>query len=510
MNYPIWYLPETGGGFLIALIAILHVFVSHFAVGGGLYLIYAEKKGLAENSRGILDFTKRHARFFLLVTMVFGSITGVGIWFIIALVNPAAASLLIHNFVFGWAAEWVFFTVEIAAAFVYFYMFDKMDSKTHLQVGWLYFISAWMSLLLINGIIGMMLTTGTWATNHNFWAGFFNPSFWPSLFFRTFVALLIAGCYGYLSAACSREEAVRISMTRFSGKWSLAALIAAVPSGIWYVSILPNQAQDLVLGKSPTIAWVLQWGTAGVVLLLLITLLAGIVRPSYNLKSVALVSMVCGLVIIGSFEWTREAARRPYVLNEVMYSNSILKTDVTSLKKNGYLRSAIWVKNRQITSNNKSAAGKELFIHQCYSCHTLGGSNNDLLKLTRNMSYTALSKYIGKIHKIRYFMPPFTGTDEEAKALATYIVGDLHDKEIIETSATGSDQINGQQVFEDNCSACHEAEDIAPALEGESIESLRSILQTLPEISEEMPPFEGSAAERDGLADYLNSLNGGE
>ena len=33
MNYPVWYLPETGGGVLIALIAVLHVFVSHFAVG---------------------------------------------------------------------------------------------------------------------------------------------------------------------------------------------------------------------------------------------------------------------------------------------------------------------------------------------------------------------------------------------------------------------------------------------------------------------------------------------
>ena len=98
MNYPVWFLPETGGGFLIALIAILHVFVSHFAVGGGLYLIYAEKKGLRENSQPILDFTKRHARFFLLVTMVFGSITGVGIWFIIALVNPAATSLSYPQF----------------------------------------------------------------------------------------------------------------------------------------------------------------------------------------------------------------------------------------------------------------------------------------------------------------------------------------------------------------------------------------------------------------------------
>ncbi len=50
--------------------------------GGGLYLIYAEKKALREKSQALLDFTRDHARFFLLVTMVFGSITGVGIWFI--------------------------------------------------------------------------------------------------------------------------------------------------------------------------------------------------------------------------------------------------------------------------------------------------------------------------------------------------------------------------------------------------------------------------------------------
>ena len=134
MNYPVWYLPGVGGGFLIALIAVLHVFVSHFAVGGGLYLIYAEKKGLREKSQAILDFTRCHARFFLLVTMVFGSITGVGIWFIIALVNPAATSILIHTYVFGWAAEWVFFVVEITAAFVYYYTFDKLPSRKRLRV----------------------------------------------------------------------------------------------------------------------------------------------------------------------------------------------------------------------------------------------------------------------------------------------------------------------------------------------------------------------------------------
>jgi len=103
MNYPVWYIPSIGGGSLIALIAIIHVFISHFAVGGGLYLVFAERKGLKEHSEGILAFTRTHARFFLLVSMVMGGITGVGIWFIISLVNPTATSLLIHNFVFAWS-----------------------------------------------------------------------------------------------------------------------------------------------------------------------------------------------------------------------------------------------------------------------------------------------------------------------------------------------------------------------------------------------------------------------
>jgi cytochrome bd-type quinol oxidase subunit 1 len=272
MNYPVWYLPETGGVFLIALIAILHVFVSHFAVGGGLYLIYAEKKALQEKSQALLDFTKSHARFFLLVTMVFGSITGVGIWFIIALVNPGATSFLIHNFVFGWAAEWVFFTVEICAAFVYFYTFGRMDSATHQKVGWVYFISAWMSLLLINGIIGVMLTPGSWAENFDFWVGFFNPSFFPSLVFRTCIAIMIAACYGYLSAAFTNDKDVRETMTRFSAKLALTMLIAVIPSGIWYLSVLPAEAYSLVMGKSPTIAAVLPWGAWGIISLLLIML----------------------------------------------------------------------------------------------------------------------------------------------------------------------------------------------------------------------------------------------
>ena len=38
MNYPIWELTTLGGGSLIALISVIHVYISHLAVGGGLFL----------------------------------------------------------------------------------------------------------------------------------------------------------------------------------------------------------------------------------------------------------------------------------------------------------------------------------------------------------------------------------------------------------------------------------------------------------------------------------------
>jgi hypothetical protein len=43
MNYPVWEVPYWGGGMLIGIIAIAHVFIAHFAVGGGLFLPLTER-----------------------------------------------------------------------------------------------------------------------------------------------------------------------------------------------------------------------------------------------------------------------------------------------------------------------------------------------------------------------------------------------------------------------------------------------------------------------------------
>ncbi len=46
MNYPFWEIPYLGSGWVIGIIAIFHVMISQFAVGGGLYLPMAERKAM--------------------------------------------------------------------------------------------------------------------------------------------------------------------------------------------------------------------------------------------------------------------------------------------------------------------------------------------------------------------------------------------------------------------------------------------------------------------------------
>ena len=51
MNYPFWDIPYLGSGWVIGIIAIFHVMISQFAVGGGLYLPLAERKALREGAQ---------------------------------------------------------------------------------------------------------------------------------------------------------------------------------------------------------------------------------------------------------------------------------------------------------------------------------------------------------------------------------------------------------------------------------------------------------------------------
>jgi mono/diheme cytochrome c family protein len=507
MNYPVWYLPSIGGGLLIALIAITHVFVSHFAVGGGLYLVQAERKGLREKNQGIIDFTRRHAKFFLLMTMVFGSLTGVGIWFIIGLVNPEATSLMIHTFVFGWATEYVFFLLEIISLVVYYYTFDRLDPRIHQMVGWVYFVSAWFSLVLITGIIGFMLTPGGWLSDHSFWSGFFNPSFWPAVVFRTFVAGMFAGVYAFLTTAFLKDPALKRTMTRYSGQWVLYALLGAIPSGYWYLSILPHPVRLLVEGASPTVQRALVFGLCALITLTVLTLVFTLWKPALHNKAVAFFIFASAFIFMGAFEWTREASRRPYVINEVIYSTGIRRERMAVIDHDGFLHSARWAAIKELRADSMAQAGQEIFKFQCYACHTVGGINNDILRRTRTMDFPTMIKYLESIHTLRYFMPPFAGTGQEMQALATYLIGTLQGKSVVVAASRPAGAHPGHELFESHCTLCHPESLVKSRTAGWSLVRIRKALDNLNALVPAMPNYNGTPQQKDRIAGYILSLN---
>jgi mono/diheme cytochrome c family protein len=121
------------------------------------------------------------------------------------------------------------------------------------------------------------------------------------------------------------------------------------------------------------------------------------------------------------------------------------------------------------------------------------------------MSYPALTAYLGRMHEIRPFMPPFVGTEAEAKALAAYIVGDLNGKEVKEETAAQADP--GKVLFENNCSSCHELDAMTAAMQGLDQQQIIKTLRTLDQISDEMKPFAGNDAQAQQLSLFLLSLN---
>ena len=425
MNYPVWDLGALGGGFWIALVATTHVFVSHFAVGGGLWLVLTEMKARRENDAALLGYVKGHAKFFLLLTMVFGGLSGVGIWWTIALLNPGATSSLIHTFVFGWATEWVCFVGEIVALLIYYYKFDSMRAREHQIMGWFYFVFAWLSLFLINGIIGYMLTPGRWLETGSFWHGFFNESFWPSLVFRTALTLMIAGMFGLLTGAWRKEHALRQRVVRYSAWWVVAPFVVMALSGLWYLRAMPAPQEAMILERAREVAPWLQRFLWLSPVILLGGLLAVARLPRGAQRLVAVVVALIGFMHLTSFEFIREAGRRPWVIHGFMYSNAVTAEEAAALEGKSFLAEARWTSMDEVTDANLLQAGEEIFRLQCAACHSIGGPLNDILPLTAELTQAGLESQLVGQGRVAPYMPPFFGNAAERRALAAYVLQTL-------------------------------------------------------------------------------------
>jgi mono/diheme cytochrome c family protein len=436
MNYPIWELPAPG--LLIAAVAILHVFISHFAVGGGLFLVLAETKARREGDEALLGFVRALSRGFILLTLVLGALTGVGIWFTIALVQPQATSALVTTFVWAWAIEWTFFAAEIAAAMVYYYGWDRLDTKTHLTVGWIYFVSAWASLAVIAGILAFMLTSGDWVRTRHFADGFFNPTYLPMVALRTAVAVGLAGLYVLFAASFLKDDVLKARVAHWSAtRWIVPAAVLIPLTLLWYLSAAAGAgvavAETLgaksaspaallaalfstVNAGHPIVRGAARVAVLGTVLLVVASLALVALRARRYGRLEAGALMVLGIVSMGGSEWVREGLRKPWVIDRHMFVNGVrvggadrfVADDPFSLEalgRRGVLATSPWAAAPAAyrpgdpafeglpvaeRASLEAKAGQEVFRLECVACHT-ERAHLGVLRLVRGKSVAAIT-----------------------------------------------------------------------------------------------------------------------
>ncbi|HSH00645.1 MAG TPA: cytochrome ubiquinol oxidase subunit I [candidate division Zixibacteria bacterium] len=497
MDYPFWNAP-IGYGLLMAGIAVIHVFVSHFAIGGGLYLVISEHRARKAGDTARLGYLERLSKFFILLTLVFGAVSGVGIWFIIGLLNPAATEKLIHTFVWVWAIEWCFFVIEIAAAMIYYYGWKRLSAREHLIVGWVYFGAAWMSLFVINGIVTFMLTPGEWLTTGELADGFFNPTFWPSLVIRTGICIMLAGLFTSLVAVREKAKDSRPALLRYNAVWTLVGALIVAPSFSWYFNSLPAEMLETVRLSMPSVVnnWDASYWYAGVIAAL--AAIFGLALPRLQSAPVAALALLVGLGWFARFEMVREEIRKPFVLPGVMYANGIKLADAERYREHGLLPSIAY------RSGNDA---RDLAFHACRSCHTLDGYR-PVKPALDGAGPEFIAGTIRGAHTMVGNMPPFVGTSDEADSIAHFLWNKLDQRPLPEIYGLQGVEL-GAKVFEVRCGNCHVFgghNDNYESITGLAPDEYDALLDELGELVDEMPPLTGDDVERAALIEFLQSL----
>ena len=205
MDFPIFHLDLIGNRMLIAFIGILHVMINHALAVGFIpvvtlleYLGYRKQKYNPEEAGQWDELARKMMFVAFVVTTSIGALTGVGIWFSAALVNPDAIGSLIRVFYDAWFTEWFIFVLEVVFVMIYFLRWKRSNEspqakKRHIQFGAFLTVFSWLTMTIIVAILGFMMTPGNWLSNRSFFSGMANPLYIPQLYFRTPLAMMLGG-----------------------------------------------------------------------------------------------------------------------------------------------------------------------------------------------------------------------------------------------------------------------------------------------------------------------------
>ncbi len=417
-HYPVNDFGPVMKGMVIGGVGIVHVFLAQFAIGGGALLCYFQWLGQSGREPAARRFLDGYFKALVLVSFVLGAMTGVAMWLTSIQVGARTIGLMIDEFHWVWATEWLCFAIEVAAGYAFLRYGARMSDRARLWLLIMYAGAAWLSLFWINGILSWQLTPGRWLETRDLWAGFFNPSFWPSLVYRTLVAMTLAALAAVLvinGLDDDREVRRRLlhRAAHFLAPMALMPLVA-----LWYLAVLPEDSRRWLMGGS--IAMTMFMGIAAGASLL-IGGYAGVAlvrRRLYINGATAALLLALAFGATAAGEFVREGARKPFTVRGTMYSSSIGIDEVERLRRTGSVADDPWpLRDPARYASDELRLGAKVVRTQCEVCHTMDGANA-LNHLTDRWTMDQRRLNIAQLQRTKGFMPPFAGPPEEAEAVA--------------------------------------------------------------------------------------------
>jgi cytochrome bd ubiquinol oxidase subunit I len=420
-DFPYYPLQDYGPlmkGLVIGGIGIFHVFLAQFAIGGGVLMCYFQWLAQTDRNPNARKFLDSYFRWLVLISFVLGALTGVGMWFTTIQISPRTIGVMVDEFHWLWATEYTFFWLEVIAGYLFYKYGKNLPDWNRMFLLLCYTIAGWFSLFWINGILSWQLTPGQWTETHQVWDGFFNPSFWPSLIFRTFVAMTIAALVAIVvintMTELSRDE--RRSLIHRAAH--LLTPLALMPFlGAWFLAVIPKDSLSWVLGGSVAMTFFLVVAVACSMLIGLYALSAFVFPKLYINAATASLLVALAFFATAGGEFVREGVRKPYTVRETLFSNSINHEEVSRLRKTGSVVNDPYpLKNEKLLPNPQLITGEKVYRLQCSVCHTMTGANG-LVHLAGSWSLQQKRMNIAKLQYTKSFMPPFAGTAAELEAL---------------------------------------------------------------------------------------------
>lgn len=430
----------------IAVVAVLHIYTAMYAVGGSILIAAQTTLAYRNNDVELLDYLRGHTWFFLLITVIYGSLFGVGIWWTIGLASPLATEDLIRIFALGWAMEYVTFLLELVSIFVFFYYWGRLAARTHIQMGWIYAGAAFASLVIITGITAFQLNPGTWQDGQSFWKAWMNPQAFPQIASRTGGSLLLGALYFFLHSTLriKDNDRLRERVGKQSAKWAMLGAALTIVGGFAWLAFLPPSGNAALVGAAVLniLMMIIFALTTGVVVMMY---LGPIRNPAWLNPGFAILFFGLGLAATGAGEFIREGVRKPYIVYGRVLGSQIRPQEIPELRKTGYLEGGRWThayvadkypetvtdgkidsaKLLTLSPDKRAEVGRVIFQYHCGDCHSVEGFSS-VSQLARGWNRELVLMSVKNLDKVHFFMPPWSGTPEEAEVLSDYIMSIRH------------------------------------------------------------------------------------